>query len=296
METKETKSNKNLVIISGILLLLSVAGNIIFLGTQNTLRTERNDAVLRYDSILSVKLLAEKEIDQMKNTIADYKGKNSQLDSSLAIVETRLGESKVQIEKLTKDNAGAGALRKKVKELQKLREDCEKLVNEYIRENEKLETQNSALNKTVNTLSLEIDNLKGKLAQAKTLKICDVEIINYKVTKRSNKPTTRARKVNRIAATFDLIENPLADPGFREVFMIVYDSKNSVVGPLNNTFINKTTNKEQFYSTSKPLDYKNEALKMTINFDTEHKLSKGKYRLELFVDGILAGKKEFILK
>jgi vacuolar-type H+-ATPase subunit I/STV1 len=292
--TKKQNSGFKTVAIS--LLLLSLAGNIIFFTKHFTLKNERNSALLKMDSLLSVKLLVDKELDLAKNEIETYKGSNAALDKTINELGSKLDESKSHVEKLLRENASVSALRNKLKESQKLRDECEKVVNDYIKDNEKLTAQNNSLNKSLNALSQQVEELKTKMDRAKGLKSYDIAVINYKVTKRSNKPTIRARKVNRISATFNIGENPIAEPGFKEVFMVVYDSKNVALGTQNNKFNNSTTGKEQTYSTSKPLDYKNEEIAMTINFDTELKLAKGKYRIEIYIDGSYSGKKEFSLK
>jgi hypothetical protein len=277
-------------------LILSLVGNGIFFGVQSGLKSDKNKAILKMDSLLSVKLLVDKELNQAKTEIESCKGISNELDKKILSMDSELSASKIQVEKLVKDNASVGSLRKKLKESQKLRDDCEKIVNDYIKDNERLEAQNKTLNKSVNTLSQQLEELNAKLALAKNPKAYDMVIVNYKVSKRSNKPTIRARKVNRIAATFDISANPVADSGPKEVFMVVYDSNNKVIGPQNNKFSNKSANKEQVYSTSKPLDYKNAEVSMTINFDTDIKLVKGKFKVEIYIDGILSGKKDFNLK
>ncbi|MBA3706918.1 MAG: hypothetical protein H0W84_13765 [Bacteroidetes bacterium] len=294
METNKN-SNKKLVIVIA-LFILSLLGNVLFFGKQSGIKSERDHAVLRMDSLLSVKLLVDKELDQAKTEMDSYKGKNSELDKTLVDMDSKLSASKIQVERLVKDNASVNTLRKKLKESQKLRDECQKVVNDYIKDNEKLQAQNNTLNQSMNKLSQEIADLKEKLELAKNLKAYDMAIINYKVSGKSSKPTIKAKKVNRISATFDLAENAVAEPGYKEIYMIVYDPKGGTVGPQNKKFTNKSSKREQIYSTSKPLEYKNEEVRITMNFDTEQKLNKGKYKIEIYVDGTYSGKKEFVLR
>ncbi|MBA3972297.1 MAG: hypothetical protein H0X46_09175 [Bacteroidetes bacterium] len=299
METNKNStenSTKKLTIIVASLLLLSLIGNGIFFSTHNGLKRERDATELKMDSLLSVKLLVDKELNQAKTEREAYKGRNSELDKTLADMDSKLNDSKMQVDKLVKDNASVNSLRKKLKESEKLREDCSKLVSDYIKDVERLEAQNNLLNKSVNLLSQELETLKGKLELAKNIKVYDMIVINYKVTKKSNKPTIRARKVNRVSATFNLAENSVAESGFKEIFMVVYDAKGGILGSQNKKFTNKSTKKEQVFSASKPLEYKNEEVKMTINFDTEQKLVKGTYKVEIYVDGASSGKKDFVLR
>lgn len=295
METNKNSGKRTTAIIIS-LFILSLLGNVMFFGKQSGLKSERNRAVLRMDSLLSVKLLVDKELDQAKTEIDSYKGKNSELDKTLVDMDSKLSASKTQVEKLVNDNASVNVLRKKLKESQKLRDECQKVVNDYIKDNEKLQAQNSMINQSNNKLSQELADLKEKLELAKNLKAYDMMIVNFRVSGKSSNPTVKARKVNRISATFDLAENPIADAGFKEVYMIVYNPKGEIVGPQNKKFTKKSDNQEKMYSTSKPLEYKNQEVKTTINFDTNEKLVKGKYKVEIYIDGAYSGKKEFVLR
>lgn len=295
METIKN-SNMKLTIITISLFLLSFVGNVIFLSKHSGLKSEKDRAVLKMDSLLSVKLLVDKALDQAKNQIESYKGKNAELDKTITDMDLKLSASKTQVEKLVNDNASVNALRKKLKESQKLRDECEKVVNDYMKDNDKLQAQNNMLNQSMNKLSQELADLKEKFEFAKNLKAYDMVIINYKISRKSNKPTVKAKRVNRVSAIFYLAENHVAESGFKELYMVVYDTKGNVIGTQDKKFTNKFSNKEQIYSTSKPLEYKNEEVKINIDYDAEQKLFKGKYKVEIYVDGTYSGKKEFELR
>jgi hypothetical protein len=83
------KESRKLVIILGLLLLLSILGDIYFLRGKKKWETERNLAVLQYDSLLAAKLQINKQFDMALEDIKLCKGRNTELDAlidSLTVV------------------------------------------------------------------------------------------------------------------------------------------------------------------------------------------------------------------
>jgi hypothetical protein len=301
---KEDNKNSNIVrfyIAIGIL-LLSIIGNGIFLTMQSGYKSEKDKALLSKDSLLSVKLLVDKELNKAKNDLKECEGKNDQLDASRIILNNQIQEKTLQVEKLVKDNASVNTLRKKLKEVQKLRDECENLVNNYIAETNKLEADNKTLKQSFNKLVQENEDIKNKLEWAKTLKAYEIEVQGYKVTKSKQQPairaraTIRARKTNRIAVSFTLAENRVVESGSKNFNLVVYYGQKKVLGKGNEKFTNKKTNAQQVYSAIMPIEFKNDEQKITLNFDTQDKLIKGKYSVEIYSDGNLSGTKEFELR
>lgn len=295
-EKKSSKGNRIGLIIAIAILLLSIIGNGIFFSKNNGLKKEKNKALLSKDSLFSVKLLVDKELDKATANLKECEGRNAQLDASLSDLNIQIKEKTIQVEKLLKDNANLNALRTKLKEAQKLREDCEKLAADYAKEIAKLKDDNNTLRQSVNKLSQENEDIKKKLELAKQLKAYDVAIINFKVTKSKQKQTIKAKRTNRISTSFSLAENKVADAGSKKIYIVIYDTKKNIISSNNEKFTNYANGSEMKYSTLKAVDYKNDEQKLTINFDTDNKLVKGKYKVEIYVDGILGGKKEFELK
>lgn len=288
--------NLKLALVSTSLLTLSLIGNGVLLSQHKNLQKERDKSFLELDSLLSAKLSIDKDLDQSKAEIFSYKKKNVELQNTMVAKDLVLNSYKSHLQEMQDDNATVKSLRKKLNEYEKLRDECEKLVNEYIKENERLSTQNNILNQSVNKLSQQLEEIKVTVAFAKNLKVSDISVLNYKVSTKRNTLTSRAKRVNRVSASFVIDENPFCIPGTKEIYMVVYDSKGNVLSSQDKKFIKKSSSKEQIYSTSKSVDYKNEALSTRIDFLTEQKLLRGKYHIELYIDGNYSGKKEFILK
>ncbi len=294
--TTDNKKKRILLAILLLLLLGSFIGNIVLFSKRGGLISERDKAALNSESMLSLKLQVEKQLNEAQGSLNKFKTDNELLNSVIAKLNTEIAEKRTVLEKITKDNNNVGALRKQLKDAKKLRDDCEKEVNDYIKENNKLEASNNTLRQSVNKLSQDNEDLKKKLEWAKNLKAYDVGVMNFKVTKSKQRPTIRARKVDRISVSFTLAENLVAEAGSKNIYLVIYDPKKNILAKTSDKFTNTKTNSEQVYSVSKSIDFKNEDQKATINYDTDDKLVKGKYRVEIYADGSLSGKKEFELR
>lgn len=293
-KTEIKKRSKYLLVL--LLLLLSVFGNMLFMFNRHNLSTERDTALLCADSSLSVKLQVEKHLNEARITLNNCKTNNDELNATILKLSNEIAEKQSVIEKISMDNNSIASMRKQLKNANKLRDDCEKQVNAILKETGDLESKIADLNKTLADTKKDNKELKKKLEQAKKLKAYEIEVMNYKVTKGKPKPTIRAKKVNRISVTYTLAENMVADIGSKNVYLIVFDPKKIVISKTEEKFINVKTNSEQKYSFLKSIDFKNEEQRITIDYDIETKLSKGKYKIEIYTDGNLSGKKEFELR
>ncbi|MBI2268971.1 MAG: hypothetical protein HYU69_01285 [Bacteroidetes bacterium] len=297
-EDDKTKIRKQLKYLLILLLLLigSGIGNVFFMLNRNSLNTERDTALLHADSSLSVKLQVEKYLMEAQAALNNCKSNNDELNAAISKLNNEITEKRTVIEKITKDNGNVSALRKQLKDTKKLRDDCEKQVNSILKGNGDLQAKIAALNKTLADLKKDNEGLKKKLEWAKDLKAYEVGVMNYKVTKSKQKPTIRAKKVNRISVSFTLAENMVAESGSKNIYLVIYDPQKSVLAKTSEKFTNTKTNTEQVYSSLKTIDFKNDEQKITVNYDTDDKLTKGKYKMEIYADGSLSGKKEFELR
>jgi len=286
---------KKYVLILVALSLLSFIWSGIFLNKNSSLKGERDSAVLKADSILSAKLLLNKQLDEVNAELGKYKNEQAQTNESIISLKTDISDKTVQIEKLTKDNTSLSSLRKQIKDGKKQKEDCETRANELNRKIQSLENQISQLNNQLSELKKENETLKKKLEFSKDIKARTIAINNFRIVKSKTKATDKAKRVNRISATIELMENPVVDGGAKKVYLVVY-SGNKTLSDAQSKFTEKKSGSEMYYSAMKDINYNNSDQNIIINYDFEQKRLKGKYKAEVYVDGSLAGKTEFMLK
>lgn len=279
-----------------IMLLISLIGNGIFISKNHGLEADRNKAVLAADSTLAVKMLLDKECDDTKAKLAQIQGKNAELDRSIQSLNNNLDAMKLQSEKLLKENASVNSLRKQLSEAKNLRKSCEEQVNSLLNENSSLDATIKELNSSNVFLQNQLNELSSKLEKARELKAFNFSTAAYKLKKSRTVPTVKARKTNRIAITFELIDNPVAEHGTKTAYVVITDPKGESVIMQAGKFFNKKSGKEVFYSSKKEFDFNNSEQRLTLNFDYDNKLKNGKYKAEVYIDGSYSGRTDFILK
>ncbi len=293
------KTNERKRIVSFLLLPMffgSLFLNILFLINRHKLISRQEHALLVADSSISVKLLVEKQLNEVQETLNGSQLKNDELYTTVSKLNSELKESKKIIEKITKEDQAVFPLKKQLKDFKNQVGDHEKQTNNILKEKSDLEGKIAELNKTIIDVKRDNDELKRKLDLMKDLKGYEISVMNYKVKPAKKKLTVKAKKVNRISVSFTLAENIAAELGKKNLYIVIYDPKKKVLTRKEERFVNKKTNLEQVYSSLKMIDYKNEEQKIIIDYDTETTLTKGKYKVELYADGSLSGKKEFELR
>ena len=294
METKNQKT-KWIAGAAILLLLLSAGGNFILNRKANNLRAERDQTALKAEKELAEKLQVSKALSATKSDLEKYKGINADLDKLVLEKTAELDRSSIRIEKLLKENAGIPALKKELATLMQIKADFERQVNQLAAENAGLKKELASVKNEFNAYS---SGLASKIEKAKNLKAYNMQVYSFKL-RRNNKEvaTSKARKTDRISVTFDLVENVFADAGKKEVRLKIVDERGvALLDEDEDVYASLEPGMAKDFSVGKEVYYNNNDLSLTLNFDYSKKLAKGTYVAEIFADGKLAGKKEFVLK
>lgn len=108
------------------------------------------------------------------------------------------------------------------------------------------------------------------------------------------KTTNKAKNVQRFVTEFVLAANDLAELGERTVYVRIITPDNEVMGsPDRGTF---TFNGESiYYSAKRPVDYQGEDLPVSVYYDVTG-LYGGQYTVMVYVDGMMVGSNDIVLK
>ena len=107
-----------------------------------------------------------------------------------------------------------------------------------------------------------------------------------------NKITDQIKKMVKIEVRFVINKNITAPPGEKVVYIRILKPDDDVlIKSRSNVFVYE--NKEINYSSKRTVEYEGEELPVTIYWDIEEYLSPGTYRVDIFADGNLIGKKSF---
>jgi len=292
MQTEQNKTSQKVISVIALLMLLAGIGDIVLYRKNLKLGNERNQAVLQSDSLLASKLSSDKQLASLTESIETCNKRASELEYEISSLKKEAEARNAEITKLKNSRGISSASKKQIKDLLKQNEVCNDQVKKLLAEVGQLESKIKELNDKVGSLMADKEDLKSKLDKVKALKAYEIVVTNFK----NQKITQKARKTNRINFKFLIPENQAAETGSKEVHLLVINPKGQVVSPKGSKFENKTFNKEQVYSVQKTINYNNQDLTTSVDFECNCKLEKGNYKSEIYVDGLLAGKKDFILK
>lgn len=259
---------------------------------------DKSDIVGSYetktDSLSTAKVEVEKELSSTYEELNKYKGINSKLDSLLAEANIKIDEQKGRISSLTKQEKNAAALNKKLmaelEDIKKMRDEYLNRIDSLLVENNQLKMANSDLSGTVDSLT---KNLQSTVSTASVLRAEYVKATSYK-RKGNNKFTTTAlaKRTNKIEVCFSLLENKIAKPGDKTVYLRITEPDGKVMGDRSegSGSFKKGNGEEVMYSNKQNISYTNAKQDMCINYEEQERIfTAGKYTIEIYVDGNLSG-------
>lgn len=224
-----------------------------------------NDSLL--DKLENERLKVQRLVEELKTTKASNAKRINELKKELGVVRTVLKSYIEQVDSLNQENA----------RLVKKNEEVTRKYQEVSRNATALKTQKENLEKQV-TLASKLDA---------------VAISPVALTKR-NKTTDRISKAEMLKVDFTISKNITAEAGEKYIFMrILRPDEEALIKDRNNTF--KFEDREINYSIKKIIEYTGEEQNVVMYWNIEEFLSPGTYRVDIFADGNLIGKKEFKL-
>ncbi len=293
----EKKSSNNKIWI--ILFALSAIFNIYQWQNTNTV-VERME--VKNDSLATAKYDVEKELEETYQELNQYKGINSRLDSLLAEANGTIEQQRSRIEKMLKNERNSAALNKKLKaeleDLKKMRDEYLEKIDKLLVENEQLKQDNQELTNTVENLSRNLENTVNK---ASVLKSEYVKVKAYKKRGSSKySETALAKRTNKMEVCFSVIENKIAKPGEKDVYLRIVEPGGKTLGDRSSgssTFRLAQSDEEvQFTSTAK-INYDNSKQDLCLNWEEKERVfAPGTYVVELYVEGNLSAASSFVLK
>jgi phosphopantetheinyl transferase (holo-ACP synthase) len=169
-------------------------------------------------------------------------------------------------------------------------------------ENEILNRANTRLNSTLETEREKVQNLSkqnqmlsSKIAAVSVLKTANVKA--YGVKYRGNGTETeinRASSTEGIKTCFTVLENNVTDRGKKYVYLRVLSPDNAVMTTSPETFL--VNNRPTLYTQRESFDYDNREQPVCIYWRKGSAYIKGKYTIELYIDGTMIGNTNLVLK
>ncbi|MCD7848610.1 MAG: hypothetical protein LUH63_02025 [Parabacteroides sp.] len=297
-EKKETKEiNKlSLLIMAVVVLLLIIAGAGYYIFHQKQQMQDLEQAyVLDKESL-------EDEFNELSLQYEGYKFTIGN-DSLLNLLSTEQAKvQRLQEELRTVKATNTKEIARLKKELQTLR----KIMRNYVvqidslnRANEQLKVEkNEAVKKyqqassTVTTLKKEKEKLTERVTLASRL---DATGITVTPVNGRGKKAKEIKKMEQFVVDFRLAKNITAPVGEKTVYVRIMKPDDDILLK-SRADVFTFEGKEINYSMKKLVEYDGEELPVTMYWNIEEFLSPGTYRVDIFADGNLIGRKSFTLE
>lgn len=298
MTGNEKQPRKSFKLLIGIIiaLVLIVAGAVTWIVIQST---KMNEMTELFD------LEKEELSDEFSQLAVQYEGYELNVNND-SIIELFEAE-KMKVQRLREELRTVKSTNtSRISELKKELATVRGVLKTYIAQVDSLNKINSALqeeNQTVtrkfqearsnaNQLSKEKEQLSERVTMASQL---DATNIAIKSVNKRGKDENKVTKVTQLNISFTITKNITAPTGEKSIYLRIAKPDDDVlVKSASNVFAYE--NKNIAYSIRKDIEYSGEEQSVTVYWKVEEFLQSGTYRVDIFADGNLIGKKTFSME
>ena len=286
---------KNKQIIGIVILLLAMGGAIFYIIRQNG---------QMQDFIQQSELYKEELEDEYNNLSIQYEGYKLQINNDSLIAQLEIEQLKVQRlqeELRTVKATNARRINELKKELETLRsvmhsyviqiDSLDRLNKQLVQENRNVQEKYYQAAQSVSQLTQEKERLIETVQIASKL---DASNITVRGITNKNREIDRIKRMDQLEIRFIISKNITAEPGEKTIYIRIQKPDDDVlVKNPDNVFIYE--NKPINYSAKRTIEYTGEETPISIYWKIEEFLSPGTYRVDIFADENLIGRKSFKL-
>lgn len=198
------------------LLFGSIISSMVLFRNNSRLNDGISEEKLRTESLINEKAALTREIDKLKKEISLAEVKNTGNERLLTEMMDQLTAKENRIALLQKENKTVKELRQEIAHLQQIKSDLEKQAGLLMAENSGLKEDYSQLQNHMNTLKAENAILIADLELMK-LASADKYLIQSIKGKKKERLTIHANQARKLAVSFDLPQDVMADLKFKVV-------------------------------------------------------------------------------
>ena len=220
------------------------------------------------DKLEQEKLKTQQLLEELRQTKATDAAEITRLKKELATVRAVLRSYVVQIDSLNRAN----------EQLQK--------------ENKRVKARYSEATRQINKITEEKENLTKKVTLASQL---DAIGISLTPLKKNGKAAKKIKDAKKFAINFTIAKNITSETGEKTVYVRILKPDEDVLAKsAGDTFTYE--GKELKYSIKKYIEYTGDEQAVTVYWDIEEFLQSGTYKVFIFADGNMIGKKSFTIE
>ncbi|MDI9338432.1 MAG: hypothetical protein QM539_08400 [Alphaproteobacteria bacterium] len=302
------KENNKSLIISLVIVVLALIGFVVFHIVNNNeiedyFNNKVNTLTQQKEALHAEFILVSNKVDSLKGINVDLNEKLDKTHAEISFVRAKL-QRILKKEILTQkelDKARAivkdftkktEALHQNITELQLINQQQTSKIQELTQSNSDLNSQNEAIQKNIEKLEKEKAEIKD-IASTMHASFFKLTAIRQKKNGRISE-TSSHNAINYFLVEFNIDDNPLAEPGNKELYVIIKDPTNKIINENNVTFQSRTDG-EKLYTDKIIIDY--ERGKTTPVKYTKHLPSAlaGVYFIQVYQNGFKIGEAKKLL-
>ncbi|MBP7497416.1 MAG: hypothetical protein KA792_07115 [Bacteroidales bacterium] len=297
------KINSNLVykvIIAVLLLIIALLVWQIFIQKNKT-------NVIIVEKEVKNKVLQE-ELNSLITEHDSIKVEYAQLTDKLSSKDSIISAQAAEIKILIDSQADYKRIKKKLNYLRDITQNYVREIDSLYKENKMLREENLAISNKYDkerkrNVALEEDKtvLKEKVNLASLLKATNISTMGVRMRAGDKEIVTdKASKVDKIKVCFTLLENLVAEPGPRSIYIRVARPDNKIIAFGTEDIYSFEYNGQRLqYSMKKDIDYANKTMNICIYWEKRDKTTeamKGVYTVTLYCENYLIGESRFALR
>ena len=284
-------NNRLVTILSIVSVLLVIAGCVLSYALFRS--EERKEEVeelmaLEREEMLNDLATAQVQYDELMVRI-----NNDSLRIKLEQEQLRTQQLLEELERTkTTSAAEITRLKKELKTIRAVLKNYVMQIDSLNRENANLKQENTAVREKYNEASRQIDNLseEKKILTEKVTLASQLDASNVRMTliKKNGKSTEKLKRAKQIEVRFTINKNITAETGEKIAYIrILQPDQEPLVKSQGNTF--QYENRSIGYSIKRNFEFTGEEQNLTLFWNIEETLQKGKYSVYIFVDGNMIG-------
>jgi len=303
-QVTNSKSNQGRKIVIIVIIAILLAANGVLLWqffTQKeqitTITTEKTKVISERDELTKQKAELQAQLDSLVTM-------NNQLSSKLKISDDEIAALQTKINNLQYSGGGGNYGASKA-ELDKLKAEMKAKMEQMAtlqKENEGLKSDKDALNSSLNDekskeqqLAQDKDILANKVALGSVMSADNFKITGAKFSKSGKESaTSSAKSTQKLKICFTVSQNLVVDKGTKTVYIRVLGPDKKCISSGSQTF--KTNGQDTPYTVSQDINYNNQKLDQCIYWAKGSAYTKGKYIVEVYLEGNLIGSSSTMLK
>jgi len=286
--------------------------------TVTTLETEKTDLQAEFDKTIA-------EMEQYKSEVAEK-------TSAMTDLEGQIETQKAEISRiLSKGNASSKELsqaRTLIASLRSSTDDYKKQIEALTFQNQQLTSENTGLKTsisekeqailekegniaTLETEKTELATMKQALSEQKdqldqtvkrgsVMQAANISGSAIDVRKSGKEVTTsKAKRTDQLKVCFDILRNPIAKPGKKEVMLRIISPQGDVLSVESmgsGVFTNGESGEQMKYTTKAAIDYQNQSENYCMYWEQNSGFIKGNYTAEVYNDTYMIGSGSFTIK